>query len=144
MTTFMLRQHLCYSRDPNRLRDTVYFPNGNDIILDYSLLIKKVALLINFWKKFPWLRQFDTLRLFSTLYIGDNKQDNKIMGLLMSVPLEGRRTLKRERHLYCQKNKHLSIYFVIILLHVWVTLSVPYAFFFLCTHLFFHFHFASV
>ena len=59
-----------------------------------------------------------------------NIGDNKIMGLLMRVPLAGRHTLEKERHLYCQKNKHLSIYFVIILLHVWVTLSVPYVFFF--------------
>ena len=27
------------------LRATAYFPNGNDIIWDYSLLIKKVAIL---------------------------------------------------------------------------------------------------
>ena len=73
-----------------------------------------------------------------------NIGDNKIMGLLMRVPLAGRRTLKKERHLYCQKNKHLSIYFVIILLHVWVTLSVPYVFFFLCTHLSFSFCFSII
>ena len=69
---------------------------------------------------------------------------SKIMGLLMRVPLAGRRTLRKERHLYCQKNKHLSIYFVIILLHLWVTLSVPYVFFFLCTHLSFSFCFSII
>ena len=62
----------------------------------------------------------------------------------MRVPLAGRRTLRKERHLYCQKNKHLSIYFVIILLHLWVTLSVPYVFFFLCTHLLFSFCFSII
>ena len=62
----------------------------------------------------------------------------------MRLPLAGRCNLKKERHLYCQKNKHLSIYFVIILLHVWVTLSVPYVFFFLCTHLSFSFCFSII